>query len=425
MSIAPDLQRGITYGEPDGPDQFVEELGLHVPTYVNPRTDLLPHMGAKFQRLSHHVPFEMRGIYKREWLPVEYLRTAHLHTDLAGYVLCNGTKQNGEQCPNRAVNRAPFCKNHGGALHPADKKMSAESNAPKDAKRVAKMDRPQKFMQGLLTVEELDDEEIQKLFIRNNDGVPVPVLKLGPRFVAQVTRELHARLNRYLQSKTPAMLHVMVDIAESDLVEPADRIRAAIWVAERTMGKTPDVLIHGTTDKPFQSIFEQIETTSREDYRAIESSRPEVVDAEVVEYSENDDYSDPLLDDEQGDSGPNRDCDASIHDDNDERDRGEDGSISGLRNTSHDINPRIPVDDPHGYANEVIRKKAEAKELRERIARNKRRRIVARIQGVGLHGDVSWVIQFKKKGSEVIGVLVPPHKQTEKLLAKIEASASA
>lgn len=98
----------------------------------------------------------------------------------------------------------------------------------------------------------------------------------------------------FLQTKTASMLNVMVDIAESDLVEPADRIKAAQWVAERTMGKTPDVIIHGKVDAPYEAIFESIDAGSREDYRQkVTSTRLElggesdqIIDVEVDEQSE-------------------------------------------------------------------------------------------------------------------------------------------
>lgn len=412
-----DLEKKVTFGDPDGPEVFVAELDQMVPTFVDPRNDLVPeHARGKFKRLNHHVPFLMRGMYQLDALPVSYRKKISRRTDLAGFVLCEGNRKDGGRCSARAVNRSPYCRNHGGALHPADKRMSSETITDTPPDRVANLDRTQKFMQGFLLPEDLNDDEVQGMFVRNDQGVPIAGGKLGAKFQQLLTKELHSRLNTFLQTKTPAMLNVMVDIAESDLVEPADRIKAAIWVSERTMGKTPEVVIHGKTDKPYESIFERLETGSRDAYRQIESSRPDVVDAEVVPFGQADDYSDPELDEIEGDTGSEGTGPGVLRGVPDDR------RIDAETVHDHGVDPRIPIDDPKSHAQKIIDQRKAAKELRERISKSKRRRFAARANGVGLQGDIPWLIDWKRiQGGlgTLRATLVPPEYQTQARIDRI------
>lgn len=314
--VIDDTIKGTTLGDPDGPLRFIPEFDAKVPTYLDRRLDLVLDMAVekRSQRLDYHVPYKLRGDFKyfdwpkryrqelEELYPDDYgdgdgidsLDGADRIND-AGYVMCAGIVKNskakygsvvGGKCRRKAVNRNRFCGAHGGALHLADKKISNRTLAPIDTKRVEKLDRVQKFMQGLLGVEELDDDEVQGNFVRNSKGVPILARHLHRKFEMEIAKELHVRLNRYLRTKTGGMLEVMVGIAENDLYEAADRIKAAQWVAERTMGKTPDVIIHGQTNTPYENILESMGSGSREDHRreisSVSSSRGTEIDGEII-----------------------------------------------------------------------------------------------------------------------------------------------
>ena len=152
MTVSSDLDKKLTLGDPDGPDEFIPTLGIVVPTFVDPRNDLVPsHAQGKFKRLQHHIPFKMRGNFRVSDWPDEYQRTVArtVRTDMEGYVQCHGISAGGLHCKARAVNRSHFCRNHGGALHPADKKISGMTLAPMSEDRIQNLDRVQKFMQGL------------------------------------------------------------------------------------------------------------------------------------------------------------------------------------------------------------------------------------------------------------------------------------
>lgn len=335
-----DSRKGVTMGDPDGPIKFIETLGREVPTFIDPREDLCaPGAAKRFQRLDYHIPFAMRGTFKVTDWPDDFLvkisgvdgegkTVINVRQDDEGYVLCHAKNKGregqkdgegrrngsgrliikGAPCEKRAWNRTMYCNVHGGGLHPADRKMSKKSVAIAPADRIAMMTRAQQFMQGFLKPEDLEDEEVQGSFIRNPDGSVVKARALGLTFEQMIAKELHTRLNGYLRKKSASMLTVMVDIAENDLYEPADRIKAAQWVAERVIGKTPEVLVHAKTETPYESILAGIESGPREDYRKsieVGSSRgsafdsgTSIIDGEVVDDEEFDEDEESELDEE-------------------------------------------------------------------------------------------------------------------------------
>lgn len=396
--IISDLGKGVTYGDADGPDIFIPEFGFMVPSFVDPRIDLIPEGSLKrFKRVSYHVPFKMRGFFTALDWPEAFRSGVDWRENDDGFVLCDGDSEraDGGKCRSKAVNRTRYCRCHGGGLHPLDKKMSTKNVVAPPAERVVKLNRPQKFMQGFLDISEITDEEIQGMFIYNDDGTKCSSMVLGVKIHQQLAQELHRRMNRFLQTKTASMLNVMVDIAESDLVEPADRIKAAQWVAERTMGKTPDVIIHGKVDAPYEAIFESIDAGSREDYRQkVTSTRLElggesdqIIDVEVDEQSEDWFYH-------QDGGGPA---------DQERTDTPDPGTNleSVRRNTEN--------------RDELNRQQ----ELKKARAKAKQRRFAARAVGAPLD-DMPWLPEWKFCGDGTFRMkLVCPDKQTQARLDRI------
>ena len=401
QKVTSDLDRGVTFGVADGPDKYIEELDRVVPTFIDPREDLIPAKAHQFKRVSHHIPFDVRGDFKPEQWPDAFREKIEYRVNEDGFVLCSATtKGTGEPCQNKAVNRTRVCRFHGGALHPLDKKISPLTTIESPKDRVDALDRPQKFMQGFLEVEDLTDEEIQGMFIYNNAGQKVKSTILGAKINQKLAQELHRRMNRFLQTKTASMLNVMVDIAESELVEPADRIKAAQWVAERTLGKTPDVLIHSKIEAPYENIFDSIDAGSREDYRTqvgkagLELGREpyEVLDAEIIEESENPDYG-------GSDSG-----------------RASDGESHG---TGEDDGASLESARGLDQRREEI---SSGKDLKKARAKLKSRRFAARANGAATLKDLPWAVEWKflsTKGCFRMK-LVCPDDQTEARLAKIK-----
>jgi hypothetical protein len=409
MTVVDDTIRGLTLGDPDGPLQFIDTLGQEVPTYLDPRLDLLPNNGkgeGKFKRVNYHVPFKLRGEFKVSDWPEAYRQTqSKPRVDTEGFVLCAGISRGGGLCAANAVNRTHFCRNHGGALHPADKKISPKTLATIPEDRVDALDRPQQFMQGFLTPEDLTDEEVQGGFIRNNAGQVVKSRALGIKFEQQIAKELHSRLNRFLQSKASSMLHVMVDIAENDLYEASDRVKAATWVAERVMGKTPEVLLTGQVNAPYVGILDSLEGGSREDYRkSVKSQRGEVGDTV--------DQTEGILDAEVEDDG----------------DTGYDGDVS-----EHQRDDQRPSENPRDdesaqrRSERIEMQRKDRKAASDRIRKAKQRRYAARAVGATSLSDIPWLPEFLPtfKDGKLVGhkmKLWPPDEQTPAVVDRIMAS---
>lgn len=401
-TVKSDLDKKVTYGDADGPDCFVEQLGIVVPTFINPRNDLIPEKAKFCKRVNHHIPFKMRGFFKAEDWPEEYRKTISWRQDDNGFILCDGVIKNGNSCASKAVNRTRYCRNHGGGLHPLDKKISIKNVVEVPQDRIAQLTRVQRFLQGFIAVEELSDEEIQGMFLYEDDGTKVKSITLGIKIHQQIAQELHKRLNRFLQTKTASMLAVMVDIAESELVEPADRIKAAQWVAERTLGKTPDVIIHGKTEQPYETIFETIDAGSREDYREkISSTRlglgrnlDEILDVEVSEESEN-----WYQRDRENQQQPNPD------------------HQSGQSSFSSNLESAQRCSDQHDNIDRQ-------KELKKARAKAKQRRYAARANGATTTYDLPWLIEWKfdSKTGCFRMKLVCPDDQTPARLDKVNKS---
>lgn len=410
--VPSDLDKGTTAGDADGPGVWVEELGCEVPSFIDERLDLVAKWNGRdkaFQRLSHHVPFKLRGPFTpADWPHAHRMRMGQVRTDLAGFVLCTGINRGredrggGKVCKSRAVNRTMFCGAHGGALHPADRKISAMSVAPLPPDRIENLDRVQKFMQGFIKLEELDDDEIQGGFVRNSEGMPINGWRLGAKFQAQLTKELHRRLNEFLKTKTPDMLKVMVDIAENDLFEAADRIKAATWVAERTMGKTPDVLVTATTDAPYQSILAGIEAGSRESYRENVSSRR-------LEIGESDYESMEIIDAEVD----NTDADWN---------EGFDVANTSGQDQLRDSGEREPDGDALGRADRIEDDRSRRLERAKALRKAKARRYAARAVGATSLSDTPWLVEFVQSKGEWKMKLWPPDKQSPTIVDRIMKS---
>lgn len=430
MTVVDDTQRGTTLGSPDGPMRFIPQFGFEVPTFIDPRDDLRtkdPRGENAVKRCDHHVPFEKRGIFKIYDWPTEYqMQHARQRVDMEGYVLCNGRNAAGLPCARRAVNRSHFCTNHGGGLHLADKKLSSLSQGrdlPQD--RIDMLDRPQQFMQGFLSVEALSDDEIKEKFIYNNAGVKVKARALGLKFEQELTKEFHRRINEYLVSKTPKALEVLTELIESDMVEPADRLKAIGMLTDRTMGKPADIILHGTTDKPYESILDSIENGgSREDYRRrVASTRleiaagdqPEIQDAEEVDVSYYADDEEISTDDLARS--------VRIHG-NQDQGYSEIPTESSEWNGSGSESDSRDEDDTVGVVDEITRRRAAFKAQKAKIQGAKKKRFAARATGASSLDSIPYGLEFSLiERGPLVGKLrmklVAPSKMTEARAAKM------
>jgi hypothetical protein len=281
-------------GQPTGPMQFIAELGCETGTFVEAP-------GGKKPALGYHVPVSMRGDYRPEEL-ANYDPQKTYRTDVFGKVLCYGTTKAGEKCSRRAVNRYPRCDIHGGRLHPLDKIVS-DSQEGTNSQETQALSRYRQFLAGQLTVDDLDDEELACCGFRAANGSIFKPRNV-PREVAQAfQRAIYERAQTELRSFTVEAAQTMGEIMKNKNVEPDIRLKAALSIIERNLGKTPQVIAVAEA-KAYEEVFDGILSVSRDESRAargIESSSLAIesanntIDVEVVE-------SEPLGTTEQSDA---------------------------------------------------------------------------------------------------------------------------
>lgn len=402
-TLAPDMVPGQrsadndapTMGKPDGPVVYVDYLDMEVGTFTDPRKDLYIPKDSGTTSLMHHVPFRMRGPYVVKDLPETFVEEHidDLRIDEEQWVICGATTQAGNPCRRKAMNRSNKCAAHGGKLHPLDKKLAHERMAMPggDKLRAAitpeleqRMTRHQKFLSGLISVDDLDDEELAKGGFREADGRIWRPRRLPREFHQKMVDKLFERAGEKLKENLLDVVDTMTDIAKGSAYEPADRLKAAQFVIERVMGKNPDVVVH-QQDKPWQVMLSGIKGGTREESRARRAAEgrldPDVVDAEVVDYTQ-------IPGNEVGKPGAEWDNGASTL----EKAKAEIVPVdelllpvqSVIPNTGDADAPRDPeLRDKweREQAAERERKEAAVKELKENLRRQKAKRIASRNRG--------------------------------------------
>lgn len=116
------------------------------------------------------------------------------------------------------------------------------------------------LVSGTLAVEDLEDEELARGQLRSADGTwrGRPPRVLPAELVQAMRREwldrAEAKLREALLDKG---IGTLVELAGSDRIDPAVRLRAANALIERTMGKVPDKIQLAAED-PVETLFRNI-----------------------------------------------------------------------------------------------------------------------------------------------------------------------
>ncbi|QFG12401.1 hypothetical protein HWC69_gp099 [Gordonia phage Ranch] len=384
-------------GKPDGPMKYIDEFGFEVGTFTNPRTDLYRAKArTEFGTLMHHVPPSKRGYYRpdqcADYDPDEF----EYIVDQKGYALCTRKTKSGKACASRALHMSWVCTAHGGALHPLDKAISEERALmpTKDGVRhgnqylpdelVGRMTRYQKLVHGIITVEDLDDEELARGQCRDENGrfSGKPPKAIPKDIHDALVRRLFERAREAFQAELLPAIQTLGELARSDAVEPADRIKAASLVIDRVMGKNAEVIVH-KQDAPWEVALKTITGGSRAESRRARGLDPEtgepMVDAEIID--EEDEYVD-IDSDEPGavpDSGV-------IEWTEEQREAQQDLAQWGEENQ--------PDEELPGEA--AQRKAEEAKNLRDRLKEARRQRYSARNRGLDSVEDLPYTMKSKK-----------------------------
>lgn len=433
-----------TIGKPDGPKIFIAEFGFEVGTFTNPRTDMYKKKSPIKATIMHHIPFDKRGYYRPEQTADYNPEEFDYITDDKGYALCTMDKRDGTACTLRATHMSWKCAPHGGALHPLDKVPSDERalmpTAAKDGRQsyvdpaiVGRMTRFQKLCQGLISVEDLDDEELARGQCKGADGRfgQSPPRMIPKAIHDQMVQQLFVRANEQLRHDLLGAVKALGTIAHGEAFEPADRIKAATVIIDRVMGKTADVVIH-KQDKPYEMILTSIAGGSRAESRKARGLDPETGQPiEVIEGEWTDESaemgepgeggpepeyegggSDPELDEFYEEEADDLVSDGVASPGPDLQDQG-DGSSDAM-----DIDLHEPVGDIIPGVEVVLPGQAEAEfketktALRERLKKARNQRYANREQGhTDLTVDTPFIIVGKGANKEGEGYFVQIKEQ--------------
>jgi len=115
------------------------------------------------------------------------------------------------------------------------------------------------LLDGTLSVEDLDDEELARGYPRAEDGTFRGRPAVIPTAVHQrVQRELFARAGEALKQNLVKAAETMASIAADADQDPKVRMDAAKWVIERIMGKSPEVTVQ-VEEKAYQKLLDKMD----------------------------------------------------------------------------------------------------------------------------------------------------------------------
>lgn len=116
------------------------------------------------------------------------------------------------------------------------------------------------LLNGIISVEDLDDEEVARGQLKASDGTfrGRPPKTVPQELVQAMRREwlsrAEARLREALMERG---IGTLTELAGNDQVDPAVRLRAATTIIERMMGKVPDKVVLAAED-PVETLFRSI-----------------------------------------------------------------------------------------------------------------------------------------------------------------------
>lgn len=277
---------------PEGPLVWKANLGLYLREFTADQMERSRELQYRtLPALNYHVPTIYRGRYKPSDLPEAYSAGIDWRVDKNGFVLCTADKLKSEGlCESVAQHRSGLCVNHGGALCPFDKRPDIDPNRDPSQNKgktgsmdISKLTRWDQLIAGIISVDDLDNEELARGQCRDINGTFKGVApKMVPKSLHDaMMRSLLSRAQEHFRAGLIDSVDALVSIAKGTAFEPADRIKAASIVIDRVMGKTPEVLITAEA-KPWETIFDNISRkpdTESAAYKRLEAA----IDAEVVE----------------------------------------------------------------------------------------------------------------------------------------------
>jgi hypothetical protein len=147
------------------------------------------------------------------------------------------------------------------------------------------MTRQDMFNNGLLTVEDMDDEELRCGRMRDAAGrIPkvTKTMEMVPRdLYDEMVREHLSRTQEKFRQQLDTALDTMVEIMTDVSAEPRDRADAAKYLMERVMGKPQERVQVTVTKAPWEEIAMDLGRVTRAEHERRKLGN--AIDAEVVE----------------------------------------------------------------------------------------------------------------------------------------------
>lgn len=156
----------------------------------------------------------------------------------------------------------PRCSDHGGTHAPTSRK-GQEGGFVKVNQRWIDLSN------GTLDLSTLDEEELARGQLKSKDG---RFHGSGPQVVPRnvyrkMTTELFKRADDAMKTNLTKAVGTLVTIMNADESDPKDKMKAAMWIIERVMGKMPETVVVGQ-EKPWQTLLVNITQGNKMDYEA-------------------------------------------------------------------------------------------------------------------------------------------------------------
>lgn len=134
-----------------------------------------------------------------------------------------------------------------------------------------------KLLTGELEIEDLDTEELARGQLKDKNGrfTGRPPKFLPRQILDQMRSEHHKRVNAVLEESLSDVVKIMRGVAMDKKADPATRLKAAIYIYERFMGKVPD-RVDVTKGSKVEAIVEQI----------LFDAEPTAIEKEIAETEE-------------------------------------------------------------------------------------------------------------------------------------------
>lgn len=135
----------------------------------------------------------------------------------------------------KAAGRANLAK--GRAKKAEETRKAREQGTPRAGERWARL------LDGSLSIEDLDDDEIKNMRVRGADGGFSGKRRPLPSHIAQAFhRESIRRANERFRTAAPEAVKALIEIGTDPEVNESARIRALMFVVERSLGKMPETV---------------------------------------------------------------------------------------------------------------------------------------------------------------------------------------